>query len=175
MKGILITCLLSLISFHANAEVTSAELFRSINERLSYMEDVALFKAKNHRPIEDIQRENAVIDKSKALARKHGFAPGVVTDFFAAQISVAKSIQYRYRADLLSQPSLRQPRDLEREVRPALNRLGSQSIQQMAAYCKNYGEFQRAQYADFNQAISVNYVTETDKYLLFEALLKVKL
>jgi len=59
-------------------------------------------------------------------------------------------------------------------VRPALIRLGNQIIEQMAAYCKNHGEFQKTQFTEFNEAIIVKYVTETDKQLLFRALLKVK-
>ncbi|MBT3880643.1 MAG: chorismate mutase [Candidatus Scalindua sp.] len=174
MRSIFFACLLSIFSLQTKAEVTSIELFRTINERLSYMEDVALFKVKNHLPIEDIQRENDVIDKAKVFASEQGFDSGIVKDFFRAQISVAKAIQYRYRADLLSQPSFRQPRDLQKEVRPALIRLGNQIIEQMAAYCKNHGEFQKTQFTEFNEAIIVKYVTETDKQLLFRALLKVK-
>ena len=79
-------------------------IFSTINERLSYMEDVALFKAQNHLPIEDIQRESVVINKAKVSASEQGLDPEIVKDFFQAQISVAKAIQYRYRADLLSQP-----------------------------------------------------------------------
>ncbi|MCP4991268.1 MAG: chorismate mutase [Colwellia sp.] len=174
MKNIFIVCLLSIFSLQAKAEVISAELFRTINERLSYMEDVTLFKAKNHLPIENIQRENVVIDKAKGFASEQGFDPEIVKNFFHAQISVAKAIQYRYRADLLSQPSFRQPRDLQKDVRPALIRLDHQIIQEMAAYCKNNGEFQQTQFAEFNETITVKYVTETDKQLLFKALLKVK-
>ena len=175
MKNIFLVYLLSLFSLQAAAEVTSAELFKTINERLSYMEDVALFKAKNHRPIEDIQREKIVIEKAKEFASQQGFAPEIIQDFFHAQISVAKAIQYRYRADLLSQPSSRQPRALDKEVRPALIRLGNQIILQMAAYCKNHGKFQQTQFTEFNEAITVKYVAETDKQLLFKALLKVKI
>ncbi len=174
MKNIFFVCLLGVFSFQASAEITSAELFRTINERLSYMEDIALFKARNHLPIEDIQRENIVLDKAKASAHEHGFDPELVNDFFQAQISVAKAIQYRYRADLLSLPSFRQPQDLQNEVRPALIRLGHQIIQQMAAYCKKYGEFQQIQFSEFSETITVKYVTEMDKQLLFRALLKVK-
>jgi chorismate mutase len=174
MKNIFLVCLLSIVSLQVNAEVTSAQLFRTINQRLGYMEDVALFKAQNHLPIEDIQRENVVIEKAKVFASEQGLDPESVEDFFQAQIVVAKAIQYRYRADLLSQPSVRLPRDLQKEVRPALIRLGNQIIEQMAAYCNDHDEFQQTQLPEFNEAITVKYVTETDKQLLFKALLKVK-
>lgn len=161
-------------SFQVNAEVTTDELFSTINERLSYMQDVALFKAKNHLSIEDVQRENVVMEKAKMFASEQGFDPEIVKDFFAAQISVAKAIQYRYRADLLSQPAFQQPRDLQTEVRPALIGLGQKIIEQMVMYSKNQGEFQQTQFADFHAALTVKYVTDADKQHLFNALLKVK-
>lgn len=174
MRIIFFAFLLSIFALPTNADVTSIELFRTINERLSYMEDVVLFKIKNHLPIEDIQRENVVIDNAKVFATEQGFDSEIVEDFFHAQISVAKAIQYRYRADLLSQPSFRQQRDLQKEVRPALIRLGNQIIEQMAVYCRNHGGFQEAQFDEFSGAITVRYVTEADKQLLFRALLRVK-
>jgi chorismate mutase len=175
MLKILLIGLLSLLSIPATAAVTAVELFQTINQRLSYMEEVALFKAQNHLSIEDLQRENIVIDKAKVLANQQGLDPEGIKDFFQAQISVAKAIQYRYRADLLSQPSTRTPQDLQNEVRPALIRLDNQIMELMAVYCKDYGEFQQTQFTEFNEAITVKYVTETDKQLLFRTLLKVKL
>jgi len=156
------------------AEVTSGEIFRTINERLSYMEDVALYKALNYLAIEDVQREKIVINNAIQRAHEHGFKQDVVKAFFSAQISVAKAIQYRYRADLLSKSIKRQPLDLQKEVRPALIRLGNQLIQQMDTYCKNQGRFKQNQFFEFNQAITVNYLTTLDKQQLFNALLEVR-
>ena len=87
-------------------------VFSAINERLSYMEDVALFKANHQRPIEDIKREAFVIEKAAKSAQEFGLNRESIVAFFTSQISAAKAIQYRYRADLLSQPSSKKPRDL---------------------------------------------------------------
>ena len=163
-----------IISINANAEVTSAELFQTINERLSYMEDVALYKAKNHIPIEDVVRERLVVDKAKASARDIGLEPTHIEDFFKAQISVAKAIQFRFRADLLSQPSAKEPKDLKKEIRPHLLRLGDQSIQKILSYVKKHGSFKQISFSEFEAAIKVRYVTVSDKKLLFRALLKIK-
>lgn len=103
MKKVIGYCLFVIFSFHANAEENAAStLFKTINDRLSYMEDVALFKAVNHLPIEDSVREKKVIANAKTSAASKGLDPDSVEAFFEAQISVAKAIQYRYRADLLS-------------------------------------------------------------------------
>ncbi|MCP3901424.1 MAG: chorismate mutase, partial [Desulfobacteraceae bacterium] len=61
MRYLSIFFLLAISSSQAWAEVTSEELFSTINERLSYMEDVALFKAQKHLPIENIEREKVVL------------------------------------------------------------------------------------------------------------------
>ena len=174
MKSIFFPALLMLFSLCAESEVTSSELFKTINERLGYMEDVALFKARNHLPIEDIEREKIVIEKAKASAHEQGLDPEHIEDFFKAQISVAKAIQFRYRADLLSQPSVREPKDLQKQIRPHLLKLGDQIIQQLVMYIKDYNSFKSMQLADFDAAINVKYVTISDKQVLFRALQKIK-
>jgi chorismate mutase len=174
MKKILLFAAFVIFSHQAVAEVTSSELFTAINERLGYMGDVALFKAHNHLAIEDIEREKIVIDKAKKSAHEKGLDPDSVEEFFKAQISVAKAIQFRYRADLLSQPSFQEPKDLKREIRPQLLSLGDQIIQQMAIYIEALA-FKPTGFADFDAAINVEYVTASDKQLLFKALQKVKL
>ncbi len=174
MRNVLVCFLLIILSFQARAEVTSTELFSIINDRLSYMKDVALFKAQNHRPIEDIDREKIVIDNAKMSAHKRGLDPVHVEDFYKAQISVAKAIQYRYRADLLSQSSFQKPKDLQKEVRPALLRLGDQIIQKMMMYIEIYGSFKSTKFDEFDAAITVKYVTASDKQLIFNALQKIK-
>jgi chorismate mutase len=175
MKKILLLVILVIFSHQATAEVISFELFKAINQRLAYMEDVALFKAHHHLAIEDIEREKIVIDKAKTSAYEKGLDPDSVEEFFKAQISVAKAIQFRYRADLLSQPSSQEPKDLQREIRPHLLSLGDQIIQQMAGYLEAHGSFKPTGFADFDAALTVGYVTVSDKQLLFRALQKVEL
>lgn len=175
MTKIVLFATLVLLSHQASAEVIPAELFKAINERLGYMEDVALFKAQNHLAIEDIEREQIVIDKAKKSAADKGLDPDSVEAFFKAQISVAKAIQFRYRADLLSQPSSREPKDLKREIRPQLISLGNQIIRQMTMYLEAHGAFKPVGFADFDAALTVAYVTVSDKQFLFKALQTVKL
>jgi chorismate mutase len=171
----LVFSLLVIFSLQTRAEVTSAELFSTINERLSYMEDVALFKAQKHLPIENIEREKTVLDKAKMSANIEGLDPDYIEDFFKAQIAVAKAIQFRYRADLLSEPSIEKPRDLQKEVRPALLDLGDRIIKNIVDYVKTHGSIRPTLLSEFNTVISMKYVAASDKKLLFEALQRVKL
>lgn len=46
---------------------------RLINERLSYMKDVAGYKAEQHLPIEDLTQEKKVLDQSVSEAESFGF------------------------------------------------------------------------------------------------------
>jgi chorismate mutase len=174
MKNLLILALLIAVSFNASAETTDADLFEAINARLSYMEDVALYKAQKHLPIEDLERERTVIEKAKRSAAEQGLDPDSTEDFFKAQIAVAKAIQFRYRADFLLQPSLKEPKNLEKEIRPRLLSLGDQIMQQLAAYLEIHESLTPAQFADFDRAINVKYVTGSDKQFLFKALQKVE-
>lgn len=84
MRYIQLFFILIFLSSTANGEDISLALFKSINERLSYMELVALYKAINHLPIEEIARENIVIDKAKVAAQAKGLDPVHIEVFFKA-------------------------------------------------------------------------------------------
>lgn len=173
MKIIVLACLLFALPGQTLANVKTAELFSTINQRLSYMEDVALYKAIHHLPIEDVEREKVVLEKSKSKAASVGLDPQRIEGFFQAQIAVAKAIQYRHRADFLSTPRTRLPRDLKKEVRPALIKLGGQLIQRMMGYIEEHGAIQPEDFDLFDKAITIRFVTPADKRLLFNALLQV--
>ncbi|WP_428244370.1 chorismate mutase [Gynuella sp.] len=175
MKTLLTTLMLTLLALQANAETNATTLFNTINKRLGYMEDVAIYKADNHLPIEDIGREATVIEQAKDAARQKGLNPMTIESFFQAQIAVAKAIQYRYRAEFLSHPADHAARDLTSVVRPELLKLGDQIIEQIAQYQQQYGVFQPSQYDLFSRQINVDYVSEGDKQLLFNALLKIRI
>ncbi|NRB36973.1 MAG: gamma subclass chorismate mutase AroQ [Pseudomonadales bacterium] len=166
----LLTLLLVTFSINTVAEITATEVFVSINERLGYMEDVALYKAHNHLAIEDISREVTVINKAKDSARSKGLNPDQLETFFKAQIAVAKAIQYRYRADLLSRPTLPAAKDLQKELRPSLLRLGDKIINQIALYTASHGSFSLVQFSDFDQVITGRYISQKDKQMIFRAL-----
>ncbi|WP_299494648.1 chorismate mutase [uncultured Shewanella sp.] len=164
-------CLVLLFPFAAMANVDN--IFQTINERLMYMEDVALYKAQHHLPIEDIAREKKVLASATHAASQLGLPANKVEVFFKAQIAVAKAIQYRYRAQWLAMPTLATPKDLQTQVRPALIQLGKQLNTELSAYVKQGGHFVPKQYQYFSDAIKVKYVTEADKKLLFNALMQV--
>ncbi|MCX9599389.1 gamma subclass chorismate mutase AroQ [Vibrio cholerae] len=165
----------SLISFNSIASVTSQDLFTAINLRLSYMEDVALYKAYNNEPIEDTKREAIVINNASISAEKEGLNKENVVDFFSAQISAAKAIQYRYRADLLTTSTDKKPKDLETVIRPELIKLGKDINTKIAQYLREGGSFTKDELEVFKATLKSRYLKESDKELLFDSLTKIRL
>lgn len=109
---------------------------RLINERLSYMKDVAGYKAEQHLPIEDLTQEKKVLDQSLSEADSFGLNSETVKPFIVTQMNVAKAIQYRYRADWLSSPESNwKPQDLA-EVRLKISSLNTELLKNIAVELK---------------------------------------
>ncbi|AQA17851.1 hypothetical protein BST95_05980 [Halioglobus japonicus] len=174
MKLLSIIVFSLLLPLHASADELPRNLFESINERLHYMEDVALFKAVNYLPIENVQREEVVIEQSKRAAFERGLNPQSIESFFRVQIGIAKAIQFRYRADLLSEPVPKEPVDLNDVIRPELLRLGDEIVSRISDYLTRHGSFDQVPFTEFEAIITVRYVTAAEKQRLFEALKEVE-
>lgn len=149
-------------------------LFQDIDKRLAYMEDVASYKARHQLAIENQAREVVVIERAKLAAAEHGLLPESVDGFFKAQIIVAKAIQYRHRANLLSQPQAANTVSLNDEIRPELIRLGDRIIARLGQLALVDGLFEKASFTMFESMIGSPYVTAQEKRLLFDALRKVR-
>ena len=150
-------------------------LFQAIDERLGYMEEVGLYKAKNQIPIEELERERIVLNDAKNRAASQGLDPESMETFFIAQINAAKAIQYRYRAQLLIQEIPTRNVDLQTGIRPALDQLGSDIIRLFAVLLSNEHLLNEQDRDLFLAAIQRNLLTDADKQALFSAMLEVKL
>ena len=171
---ILILTLGLILDAHASREQDLIEVASLIDNRLGYMQDVALYKAINHLPVEDIEREAIVLDKAAEGAQKSGIDSKSVRMFFRAQISAAKAIQYRYRADLLTMSESKSPKDLSKEVRPQLIELGARIIQTLSGYLQKYGGFKETDCPLFNANLTDPYLSEKDKNMICFGLLEIK-
>lgn len=154
------------------ADITRETLFALINERLSYMEQVALFKFHNKVAVEDLEREQQVVEDSRRSAAQLGLDPEVIATFFEAQIAVAKAVQYRYLADWLSAPSTEPPPDLANQIRPRLTELGEHIVETLAELWQSGDSIGEAHRRAFHAAITVEHVSEDDKDLLFDSLVR---
>ena len=150
------------------------ELFLLINERLSYMEHVALSKERSNSPTEDIEREKAVLMDAVESANELGLFGPSVESFFIAQISIAKAIQYRYRADWQSESPSVVPLDLEEIIRPKLSQIGRSIVHKMAALYRNGDKISEEHRDLFHDSIDVDKVNQQDRTKLFNSLLVVE-
>lgn len=158
------------------ADTMSNGIFELINQRLTYMQDLALFKVRNHSAVEDLIREQQVLEKALVDAQQAGLQPDSIADFFQAQMDAAKAIQYRYMAEWLSaSPENKKYRDLASEVRPKLLELGDQIVIQISEYLKDGGTFDNKMQKDFVRTVNTTHLSENDKKKMFESLQMIRL
>lgn len=173
IPGIAVLLWLPCLSIAAHADSTT-ELFEAINTRLSYMQSVAEYKEVMHLPVEDLPREAIVMEEAKLAAAAAGLQPDTVTEFFRTQMTLAKIIQYRHRAALLSGTEIIGTPDLENNIRPALDALGSQINQLLAVRLLEYGDITETDWSLFSRIIDDDYLDEANERSLFQSLMSVR-
>lgn len=161
------------------AAIDEAPLFEAVAARLALMRDVAAFKARTGRPVEDQEREAVVLDRAVAGAVAAGLEATTVREFFRAQIDAAKIIQYRYRAEWLAYPDRLEgdPPDLAAQVRPALGRLGDEIVVRLRARLQT-GPLPARPPPDWHAALAerptVAHLDPSDRDRLYDALRRVR-
>jgi chorismate mutase len=113
------------------AETSLTELMIA---RLEIGREVAWIKFLNHLPIRDPQREADLVSQMTSQGRSLGLDPKTVQTFFQAQIDAScrlqeESIRYWARGGTLP---ARAPRDLKRDIRPELDKIGSAILRELA-------------------------------------------
>ncbi|NKI73685.1 chorismate mutase [Dickeya sp. CFBP 2040] len=168
----LAACLISTSALAAE----STDLASLVSQRLSYMKDVAGYKAAHHLAIEDLQQEDNVLKASRQQATQYGLDADSVTPFIQAQMDAAKAIQYRYRADWLAVPEKNwQPRSLD-EVRAQIAKLNGMLLQQLAdTLRKQGGSLSHLNHTAFMHTVIQKNLSEYDKARLFNTLKQAKL
>ncbi|NKB35485.1 MAG: gamma subclass chorismate mutase AroQ [Pseudomonadales bacterium] len=163
------------LSLASVVHAQETEIFQLINERLAYMEDVALYKSQNQLPVEDLAREQVVVENAVAAAESIGLAGSSIESFFSTQIEVAKAIQYRSLADWISEPVNHSAPDLVTEIRPALTTLGDQIVATLANFLSDGNIIEENRRSLFHQIIDSEQVSAADKDQLFDSLLLVRM
>lgn len=166
-----------LLVFMASSSALEAEeLYQLVNQRLHYIKDVAVYKAKQNLPVEDKAQEQAVLEAVMTGARQNGLDADSVADFFSAQIEVGKSIQQHYHQQwVLEQDREGMPLpNMMANIRPQIANITNEIIQAFPAYLTRYGSHEDSDRKNFYNALTTEYLTEDDKKQLFDALLKVK-
>lgn len=151
-----------------------SQIATTVNQRLSYMKDVAGFKAEKHLAVEDRQQEHSVLANTQSQAASLGLDPASIEPFIMAQMDAAKAIQYRYRADWLADaPGEWQPRPLD-EVRLRIADLSAEMLVQLRDYLRDGKTIDDGDRAAFMQIVEQQHLTDADKQRLFSALKQVR-
>ena len=170
----LLTSLILLLWQPAAAQPETITAFQLINERLKHMEDVAMYKSVNGLPVEDLPREEVVIENAVLAAESQGLIGDSIENFFITQINVAKAIQYRSLADWLSSPISKPIPDLPNQIRPKLTELGDEIVKELALLLSHEGRIGESLRASFQLHMSVNKISAAEVDLLFDSLLLVR-
>jgi len=112
-------------SFTAGDTDAVDRLLGLIEERLEVAPDVARTKWNTKAPIEDLPREQQIIDGVGRRAPEFGLDPQVAAAFFRGQIEASKIVQNALHSQWMAtrQPSFATVADLGTDIRPVLDRL----------------------------------------------------
>ncbi|XP_018903996.2 monofunctional chorismate mutase [Bemisia tabaci] len=162
----------------ANADASTGamiilSLATTLNNRMEYMKDVAGDKYKKGKPVEDLPREEKVMNSAVANASAEGLDPNSVRPFIQAQMDVAKDIQRTYIAGWKVRPEKWEPRALE-EVREFIS-ADDAKILRLSRQQLTLGGFCEAYRAQIYRSLTAPHITDAHRKLLVDTLFCVTL
>jgi chorismate mutase len=121
-------------SFTAADTAAVDRLLGLIKERLDVAPDVARTKWNSKAPVEDLPREKQIIDGVAEQATAYGLDPAIAAAFFRGQIAASKAVQSMLHAEWTAsgRGPYGQQVDLERDIRPVLDRLTPTMLRALA-------------------------------------------
>ena len=157
-------CLLLLLT-PSIAFADNQALFGLINERLSYMDEVAAYKWVHGLAIEDLEQEAFVLDHAASDGLDYGIDVETSKVFFAQQIEAAKEIQRYWFEQWKLHPIPVNGPDLNDVIRPELVHLGKSITRQLGKNAKSEGSLE-----DFLATVNIEGLSTLSKQNLYEAL-----
>jgi cyclohexadienyl dehydratase len=163
------------VAIHS-AEDQVRAVFALAQARLSVMPHVAAWKYANNAPVTDPAREQRVLDASVAEAQRLGIDPASARELFALQIRIASDVQEHFIATWRQQGgNSERVRDLNKELRPELDRIGAQLLQAIYLALPELARADFIQhYKSFAAVIDVPGLDASDREQLLGALAKLK-
>ena len=137
------------------------------------MKAVAGYKALHHLPVEDLPREQVVLNHMLQNAQQAGLEPHSVEPFVHALMNTSKAIQYRYRADWLSSPDSGLPVTDLAETRQQIEQLDTQLLTAISQHLMT-GTFSQEDKAFLMSQLTATHLSESDKNSLFSALSRIQ-
>ncbi|WP_374625184.1 gamma subclass chorismate mutase AroQ [Pandoraea sp.] len=111
-------------------------LMNGILERLAISEAVARTKYTSGKPVQDTAREQALLDSVGDRAARYGLTPAQARTFFRLQMEAGKLVQTALLARWAREGRAPgEPVDLATRLRPALDRLGTSLLHDLARLC----------------------------------------
>lgn len=162
----------------AKVPISLIDLAELVNERLSYMKAVAAYKWENQLAIEDLKREQMVIQRSVDQASTFHLDSATTRLFFEEQITAAKRIQ-QYWFDQWEANGFDADLDfgdLNTETRPALLELGDQiltTISELKVW-ENAETSRGLGRLDFITSLTIIGLENKEKNRLFKAVTQIK-
>ncbi|CAA0120910.1 Secreted chorismate mutase [BD1-7 clade bacterium] len=150
-------------------------VFSLMQQRLGWMQAVAVDKAHAHKPIEDIAREQKVLASSVASAQQAGLDAESTRQFFQTQIAVAKAIQYRWMAEYVVGGVPKSDYSLQKDIRPKLIDLGHSMVAAIAVALSQEEALTAQDRTAFENTLSLPMLHDDDKKALFESLRAIRL
>lgn len=100
-------------------------LLGAVRQRLDVAPEVARVKWNTKAPIEDLAREQQIVDGVAKASPDHALDPAAASAFFQAQIDASKVIQRSLHQQwtAANQPPFEKVPDLGKDIRPVLDRL----------------------------------------------------
>lgn len=158
------------------AEPPLHEIYRLIDERLELMESVALYKQAHQLPVEDLKREQLVIDQVVVEAKKLNLDPATTEAFFRVQMEAGKQVQRSWLSRWKQQPPDNQEvPDLARTIRPKLDEINARMLHVLNASLPTLVEsyLYDAHRQAFEQQVTVEQLTDPNRKAIFNTLLAV--
>lgn len=142
----------------AAADPLANAVFERIGERLQLMKTVAAWKRANGVPVEDLEREAVVLQRSVDAAVGLGLDPDGARSFFDMQITAAKEIQHCWIARWEDGCAAAPPDvpDLRTDIRPKLLAIGDALLLDIKTALATGVVFDRRHLADFAERTDID-------------------
>ena len=105
------------------------------------MQEVAAYKFKNNLPIQSSKREAKVIDMAILAGLSQRITGDSLRTIFRTQIEAAREIQSCWFNRFSKTTSLPEISDLNQVIRPKIEILGKEIVEQIPAHVANYESF----------------------------------
>ena len=156
----------------ADPDADVRAVFQLMQERLQLMQDVAAWKHARSAPVVDTEREQQVLEATVQQASALGIDAASARRLFSLQIRLAVRVQESFISSWRSGTAPpRDVRDLSNQLRPQLDRLGSELLRSIYLALP---EFQRsdfaARYERYAKIVAAPGLSEADRSELMTAL-----